>query len=243
MTQVYRCVLVEDEPLAQGLMQKHIAQFEQLELVATCWNAMEALPVLQQQPIDLLFLDIQLPGLSGMDFLRTLSHPPRVIFTTAYREYAAESYELEVVDYLVKPITFDRFFKAISRFLQEEAPATPPPHVSATAYPAATTETEDSMYMNTQRKYQRIRFREVLFVESLKDYVRIHLEDQQVMTKDKISEFADKLPDYFIRVHRSYVVNTQQITGFTAQDIEIGPHEIPIGISYKQAVMDALKRG
>ncbi|MEL6536220.1 MAG: LytTR family DNA-binding domain-containing protein [Bacteroidota bacterium] len=245
MTPKYRCILIEDEPLAQGLMQKHMAQFEQLELVATCWNAMEALPLLQQQNIDLLFLDIQLPGLSGMDFLRTLTHPPQVIFTTAYREYAAESYELEVVDYLVKPITFDRFFKAIHRFLQGQAGAASlqnVPSPAAASNPASPEGAKDSIYVNTQRKFQRIRFEEVLFVESLKDYVRIHLKEEQVMTKDKISEFLGKLPDYFLRVHRSYLVNTHHISGFTAQDIEIGPHEIPIGISYKQSVMDALKR-
>lgn len=227
------CLVVDDEPLAAELLEKHIGKFSQLHLVASCWNAMEAFEVLKREAIDLLFLDIQMPGITGIDFIRSLQDPPGVILTTAYRDYAVESYELNVIDYLLKPITIERFFKSINKYFDSLA------HASATAVRTTHTEGEkdDVIYVNANRKHVKIRFREVLFAESLKDYVCIHIPGQRIMTKDKISTFEKKLPAYFLRVHRSYIVNTQKITAYTAHDIEIDGHEIPIGISYKKEVM------
>ena len=238
-------MVVDDEPLAIGLLEKHIKQFSQLDLVASCWNAVQALEILNQEPIDLLFLDIQMPGLTGLEFAQSLQNPPEIIFTTAYRDYAVESYELNVIDYLIKPITFNRFFKAVNKYFDKIAPQQPaisPPATPATNPSPASSEDPDFIYVNTNRKYTKVLFEEVLYIESLKDYIQIHTEREPVMTKEKISEFTRQLPSYFLRIHRSYIVNTKKITAFTQQDVEINQLEIPIGISYKQEVINYLKK-
>ncbi len=231
-----KCIIIDDEPLAIELIKDHVSKFSNLEIVGTCQNAVEGLELLKSKQVDLMFLDIQMPMLTGIEFLKSLSNPPKVIFTTAYREYAIESYELEVVDYLLKPISFDRFFKAINKFLKSDETHQP-------AINDAQKKEEDAtfMYINMNKKHYKIMFTDILYAESLKDYVRIHTSDTTITTKDKISDFEQKLPSYFIRTHRSYIVNTQKITAFTAQDIEIDQIEIPIGISYKQNVLEALK--
>lgn len=231
-----RCLIVENEPLAARLLEKHIAQFSQLTLAGSAWNAFEAFELLKQESVDLIFLDIQMPGLTGIDFIKSMSNPPDVIFTTAYREYAVESYELDAVDYLLKPITIDRFFRAIQKYLQRrESPAPQRPPI-----PTPEEGVPDHLYVNANRKHVKIVFEDVLFIESLKDYIRIHTTGQAVVTKEKISAFEDQLPDYFLRIHRSFIVNTRQVTAFTANDVEIGDREIPIGVSYKQLVRDKL---
>ena len=237
--QKIRCLVVDDEPLAAGLIEKHLLKFNQFELVASCWNAMEAFEVLKREKIDLIFLDIQMPVLSGIDFVRSLRHPPSIIFVTAYRDYAAESYELDVVDYLVKPITFDRFFRSINKYLAQVENTVQQKTIKATK----TSEPDDLsfIYVNTNRRYVKVLFEEVEYIESLKDYIRIHTIRETITTKDKISDFEKKVPDYFLRVHRSFIVNTKSITAFTTHDIEIGNKEIPIGVSYKQVVFNFLK--
>lgn len=227
-----RCLIVDDEPLAVQLVKSHLEQVARLELVATCKNALEAFEVLKSEQIDLIFLDIQMPMLTGIEFLKSLPDPPKVIFTTAYREYALEGYELDVVDYLMKPIPFNRFFKAINKyFAQLAVPESPPSKAS---------DSSDYIYVKSNKKTYRLRFSEILYLESLKDYVRIHTPDQRVVTKEKISEFANQLPDDFLRIHRSYIVNTSAITAFSNNEVEIRDIEIPIGISYKQQVLDRL---
>ncbi|MGD1890302.1 MAG: LytR/AlgR family response regulator transcription factor [Cyclobacteriaceae bacterium] len=233
------CLVVDDEPLAANLLKRHIDQFPQLHLVATCENAIEALNWFQKESIDLLFLDIQMPGIDGMKFARSLQHSPSIIFTTAYRDYAVESYELDVVDYLLKPITIERFFKSISKYLNQVENS----ESSQVSVEEAGMDILDQfMYVNTNRKFVKVLFNEVLYVESLKDYVSIYLPEQRIVTKDKISEFESKLPSYFLRIHRSYLVNTQKITAYTKHDIEIGEKEIPIGVSYKREVIEFLQR-
>ena len=228
--------MVDDEPLAIELLEGHIQQFAQLELVATCWNAIDAFEVVKNTKVDIIFLDIQMPGLSGIQFVKSLQNSPAIIFTTAYREYAVESYELDVIDYLLKPITMDRFFKSITKYFDTVRSSIIQKEVSLT------TVTEDEyMYVNTNRKYVKIVFKDVFYVESIKDYVRIHLENGTISTKDKISVFEQKVPSYFMRTHRSYMVNTHKITSYTMQEIEIGEIEIPIGISYKKEVIKKLQ--
>lgn len=244
MNRKINCVVVDDEPLAIGLLEKHIQQFPQLNLVASCWNAVQALEALNQHSVDLLFLDIQMPGLTGLEFAQSLQNPPEIIFTTAYRDYAVESYELNVIDYLVKPITFNRFFKAVNKYFDKVAaqPAPSISHSTSNAVSAPSTEENAFIYVNTNRKYTKVLFEEVLYVESVKDYIKIHTTEQPIITKEKISEFADKLPPHFLRIHRSYIVNTKKITAFTQHDVEINQLEIPIGISYKQEVLKLLKK-
>ena len=236
MSHVIKCLIVDDEPLAIDLIKSHIAQISQLELVGTCQNAMEAFELLKKQSLDLLFLDIQMPLITGIEFVKSLQQAPSIIFTTAHRQYAVESYELDVVDYLVKPITFSRFFKAINKYLNNRG------RQKMVQYsPNTFLGVENYIYVQVNKKYVKVLFDTILFVESIKDYIRIHTSNQRIITKDKISDFEKKLPNYFLRIHRSYIVNTTKITAFTANDVEIHEKEIPIGISYKRQVLERLK--
>lgn len=241
MSDKFKCLIIDDEPLAIMLIEKHISQIPQLEIVASCQNPLAAFEVLKKEPIDLLFLDIQMPVLTGLEFAKSLQHPPSIIFTTAYREYAVESYELNVVDYLLKPITFTRFFKAINKFLNSRQ--TEPTPIIQVSAPASSSSEPAFIYVNANKKHIKVLFQDILYVESIKDYVRIHTKDQRITTKDKISEFGQKLPNHFLRIHRSFIVNQRQITAFTAHDVEIGEAEIPIGVSYKKGVFEVLKKG
>lgn len=241
-----RCLIIDDEPLAIKLIKRHVEQVPGLELVNSFQNPLEAFEFLQKNNIDLIFLDIQMPVLTGLDFVKSLQNQPGIIFTTAYRNYAVESYELDVVDYLVKPITFTRFFKAISKFMKKTSSITiVQPSESKTTIAAETKiQTpvyQDYMYVNSNKKHIKVEFDQILYVESLKDYVRIHIGSKRIITKDKISDFEKKLPAAFLRIHRSFIVNTDKITAFTSQDIEINDLELPIGSSYKKEVIGRLK--
>jgi DNA-binding LytR/AlgR family response regulator len=229
------CIIIDDEPLATALIEAHVANIPNLNIIAVCNNALEGFEVLKTQSVDLIFLDIQMPLLTGIEFLKSLSNPPKVIFTTAYREYAIESYELEVVDYLLKPISFDRFFKAINKFFKTIETNTSIITVSDSQ------EVSKFIYVNSNKKQHKISFSEILYVESIKDYIRIHFTDKTIVTKDKISEFEQKLSSNFLRTHRSYIVNADKITAYTVNDVEIGEIEIPIGISYKKQLLEKLK--
>ena len=236
MSSTIKCLIVDDEPLAIKLIETHIIQIPQLEVVATCQNAMAAFDVLKKEKVDLIFLDIQMPLMTGIDFVKSLQQKPSIIFTTAYREYAVESYELEIIDYLLKPISFTRFFKAINKYLSANEKET-----GSITTEDTSVEAPSYIFVNANKKHIKVLFEEILYVESIKDYVRIHTHEQRIVTKDKISEFEQKLPAAFLRIHRSFIVNTQHISAFTAHDIEIGKMEIPIGGSYKQKVMARLK--
>ncbi len=230
-----QCVIIDDEPLAIQVIQRYLEQLRELKLIGTFQNPLEAFELLKKTNIDLIFLDIEMPLMSGIDFIKTLQNPPKVIFTTAYRNYAIESYELDVVDYLLKPISFTRFFQAINKFKKLS-------NLSVTKQlPIEDDVANDHIYVNSNKKHIKINFEKVLFIESIKDYVRIHMKEKSVITKDSITNFETKLPDEFLRIHRSYIVNTTKITAFTKMDIEIGEKEIPIGASYKQKVSEALQ--
>ncbi|GAB5399398.1 MAG: LytTR family DNA-binding domain-containing protein [Aureisphaera sp.] len=229
-----KCIAIDDEPLALQIIESHVAQIPNLELVATFPNPIEASGRLRSAAVDLIFLDIEMPLMSGIDFLKSLQNPPMVIFTTAYRNYAIESYELDVIDYLLKPISFPRFFKAISKCKKQGT--------EIVQNPIESTLVNDHIYVNANKKFVKIRFEEILYVESVKDYVRVHTQDQRIMTKETLSQFEGKLPHGFLRIHRSFVVNVSKVTAFTKVDVEIGETEIPIGASYKDAVITVLKK-
>ncbi|MGK0377377.1 LytR/AlgR family response regulator transcription factor [Patiriisocius sp. Uisw_017] len=229
-----RCLIIDDEPLAIEVIKTHLSKLEELELVAAFNNPVEALETINTNTIDLIFLDIEMPLLTGIEFLKTLDNLPKVIFTTAYRNFAIESYELEVVDYLLKPISFSRLFKAVNKFKKQ---------TKVPVMEIATSEesiTNDHMYVNANKKFIKIKFDDILYIESVKDYVRIHLPTKSVVTKDSISNFEDKLPNKFLRIHRSFIVNSKKVTAFTKVDIEIGKIEIPISASYKEGVIGFL---
>jgi len=229
-----KCLIIDDEPLAIKLIKRHVEQIPSLELVNTFQNPLEAFELLKKEKIDLLFLDIQMPVLTGLEFVKALQNPPSVIFTTAYRDYAVESFELNIVDYLVKPITFTRFLKAVLKYENQIHKTNLSPPTLFTNVKNAPT--SNHIYVNANKKHIKVSFEEILYIESIKDYVRIHTKENSTMTKFKISEFEKKLPNTFLRIHRSFIVNTHQITAYTAHDVEIGNKEIPIGGSYKNVV-------
>ena len=240
MSEQIKCIIVDDEPLAIKLITRHVNELPGLILVDSFQNPLEAFDLLKKESIDLIFLDIQMPVLTGIEFVKSLPNPPGIIFTTAFRNYAVESYELNVVDYLVKPITFTRFLKSVNKFTdQRSAPAVQTPAPDTTL--PVSNKKNNHLYVNSNKKHIKIGFDQILFVESIKDYVRIHTNQKNIITKDKISDFEKKLPNSFLRIHRSFIVNTDKITAFTAHDVEIEEREIPIGGSYKLAVMNRLK--
>jgi len=229
-----KCLLVDDEPLAIALLKQHIAQVDLLEVAGDCPNAVKALEILQMKEIDLLFLDIRMPSVSGLELLRMLRHPPKVILTTAYREYALDGYDLDIVDYLLKPITFERFLKAVERLFRQMNLS------AATVVPPASE--APALYIKSGYKNIRVGVDTVLYMESLKDYVKIHTSTGAIMTKYKISEMdADLASGLFLRIHRSYIVNLKHVTAFTASYVEICGVELPIGESYKELVLKVIR--
>lgn len=233
MSTSIKCLIVDDEPLAVDVIKGYVNQVPQLELIDTCHDAMSAFQILNDQSIDLIFLDIEMPGINGISFIKSLTDPPAVILTTAFREYAFESYEIEVVDYLLKPISFDRFFKAINKHMKAK---TEPAEA-----PASPAKSGGSIYVYSNKKNLKVYFDEILYIESIKDYITIHTIDAQIISKNTITNFEELLPSIFLRVHRSFIINTAKITAYTHQDIEIGEKEIPIGTSYKKTVLEQLK--
>jgi DNA-binding LytR/AlgR family response regulator len=227
----YKCIIVDDEPLARELIESHLAHFDNFELVASFENALKAYAFLESTTIDLMFLDIEMPLLKGNDFLKKLKNPPKVIFTTAYREYAIEGYELNVIDYLLKPITFDRFFVSIEKFKQLQIPKAPENLTN-----------EDHIFVSSGSKNIKIVFDHILYVESLKDYITIHLENgKSHHLKQNISAFEKVLDSNFVRIHRSYIIQAKKLTAYSKNEVEINAIEIPIGSSYKETWLDYLK--
>ena len=224
----YKCLIVDDEELARELMSTHLAQLDGFQLIAACASAFDAYAVLQQEHIDLIFLDIEMPGLKGNDFLKSIDRQPHVIFTTAHRHYALEGYELNVIDYLLKPIVFTRFLQAIEKFLSFIGRE----QTSPTAV--------DHIFVQHQRKSVRLVLDDILYVESMKDQVKVYFKDEAITFKSSLSSFYEKLGPKFLRVHRSFVVNLNRITAYTKKDIEIEGYEVPIGEFYKEAVYQNL---
>lgn len=233
-----RCLLVDDEPLAREILKQHIAGVASLELSGICSNALEAISFLQENQVDLLFLDIQMPQLLGTNFIRTLKNPPKVIFTTAYRKYAVEGFELDAVDYILKPISFERFLKAVNKLLQTELPAE---HMPATSKDHQQDGQNAFLYFRVDRKMVKVFFNDILFIEALKDYIKIVTPSRSILTKYVLSTLEDLLPaDEFLRIHKSYIIAINKIDRYNAENIEIGKHELPIGRIFKQAVNKVL---
>lgn len=230
----HKCLIIDDEQLARELIMSHLQNLDQFEIVAMCESALEATQYLNDYDIDLMFLDIEMPVLRGTDFYKNLNNAPKVIFTTAYRDYAVDGFDLDAVDYLLKPITFARFFKAVERYLAEHKKSNKEVIKEVEIEVEKTTESNKNyIFVRSDRKEVKIIFDDILYIQSMKDYIQIFTKNKKVTVKDSISNIEEKLSDDFIRVHRSYVVNQREITAFTNHDIEIGEIEIPIGETYK----------
>ena len=230
-----RCLLVDDEPPALEVLEAHIREVAHLELVGTCGHALEAFGFLRQHPVDLLFLDIKMPKMLGTDFLRSLPHPPQVIFTTAYREYACEGFELDAVDYLLKPVSLERFLKAVAKVGKLD-PGPAPPEPSHAPNPEA------FLYFRIDRKMVKVVLSDILYVEGLKDYVKIHTgKGPPLVVKQTISGLEEKLSESnFLRIHRSFIVALDKIRTYSARHIEVANEELPIGRLFRPRVEEVL---
>jgi DNA-binding LytR/AlgR family response regulator len=235
-----RCLIVDDEPLALDILESYLHRIERLELVRRCDNAIEAYNLLQKYPVDLLFLDIQMPKLTGIEFLKNISYPPKVIFTTAFREYAIESYDLNAVDYLLKPIPFERFLRAVNKVVQTHIHVPEP--ILQSPVSAHTDYQEAFIYLKADKKMVKVMLKDIVYLESLKDYIRVKTVTKEVISLQKISFLEEKLPeDKFLRIHRSFIVAIDKIQAFSATHVElIANKEIPIGRNYKAEVLQVL---
>lgn len=223
-----QCLLVDDESPAIELLKNHINTLGDLQIVAYCYNAIDAFEILKKDKIDLLFLDIEMPIIKGLDFLKTLNNPPKVIITTAYRDYAIEGYDLDIIDYLLKPISFVRFVKAIDRYHER----------TKQSANLSRGEQQIFFFVNINKKQVKVIFGDVIYIESLKDYVRIHTISKRLVVKGNIGKIGKQLPKtLFVRTHRSYIVAIDKVTAFTQQDVELDDIEIPIGPKYSEEVL------
>ncbi len=224
------CLIVEDEPLAAELLKSYIAKVPDLALTAHCDSGVDAFGVLQRQPIQLMFLDIRMPRLTGLELLKTLQHPPPVVLTTAYREYAVESYDYDVLDYLVKPIQFDRFLKAIGKYYQRQMAPQP---ASQSAIPDSFEHAY--LFFRVDREQQKVWLKDILYIEGLGDYVKIFTTDGTLVTYERLSYLEEKLPEeHFVRVHKSYIICTDRVQSFTGSSVKIAGKHIPVGRMFKE---------
>lgn len=231
-----RSIIVDDEPLARELIAGYLAKIENIELVASCGNAMEAFQILKEKKIDLIFLDINMPQITGIEFIRSLSNPPKVIIITAHREYALEGFELDVIDYLLKPVSFSRLLKAIDKFYSH----TNKPNA---VIDGITSKEEEFIYLKENKKVVKVLLSEIDYIEAMGEYCQVFVEGRRIIPKLSIKAMEDMLSEKeFIRIHKSVIVPFRKITAFSASTIEINKKkELPIGRSYKTSVLHALQ--
>lgn len=230
-----KCLLVDDEPLALDALESLIHKIPELQIIGKCQNAVEALQVIHARKIDLLLLDIHMPELSGIEMLKSLSHPPKVIFTTAYREYAVEAFELDVIDYLVKPISLERLIKAINRYHERLS------RVSGS--PASESEfTGRTIHIYSDKKNHIVPISSILYVEGLKDYAMVYTDQGRLITRQTMKNLEDILPDQeFARIHRSYIVPIRRLDSWTSYSVNIKDKEIPVGRTYRKSIHHLLE--
>ncbi|MBO9729237.1 MAG: response regulator transcription factor [Chitinophaga sp.] len=234
-----KTLIVDDEPHAIEIIEKYVENFPEIDLVSKCNNAIQAFQVLQQHKIDLIFLDIKMPGLLGTDFIRSLKNPPKIIFTTAYQDYALEGFDLNAVDYLLKPIPFDRFLKAIDKVFALYKVSSQ--KISIAERPAEQA-SDVFLYLRVERKMVKVNVNDIYWIESLKDYIKVVLKDKVLISKQKISLLEELLPEEkFMRIHRSFIVATHKIESYHAYSVEVLGIELPIGRNYKTECHKRLK--
>ena len=234
------CVIVEDEPLARNLLVEYVRKVPSLNLIDACSSPIAAMEVIRKNSIDLLFLDVQMPELTGISLLKVLQKRPLVVLTTAYSEYALQGYELDVVDYLLKPITFERFLRAVDKVTQRLQPqsSAPVPERSQTGV------TEQSfVFVKDGTKLVKVVFDDILYVEGLKDYVTIHTKNQKIVTLQRLKSLEEQLPaDKFIRIHNSFIVALKAVDVVHKNNIQVGTAQLPIGETYKKSFRDFIEK-
>lgn len=230
------CLIVDDEPLAHEVLKKHIQRVPGLEWVGSCFDALEATAFLHRHAVDLMFLDIQMPGLSGMELLRSLTYMPGVIITSAHAQHALESYEYSVLDYLLKPIGFERFLKAVNK-------AIPRYHEKGDSQGAEPAEVSSGLFVKVDRARVQLPLSEITRIQGCGNYVEIHLQDRSVLASETMNAIEARLPsDCFVRIHKSHIVNLARVTRVEAQQLSVDSQPLPIGATYKRALEHALDR-
>lgn len=231
-----RCIIVDDEPLARDLIAGYLRKIDTVELVAQCGNAMEAFQVLKEKVIDLIFLDVNMPQITGIDFIRSLRNPPKVIIISAHKEYALEGFELDVVDYLLKPVSFSRLLKAVDKYYIVS-------NKSIQLQAGKSEKDEEFIYLKENKKVIKVILNEVDYIEAMGEYCQVYIEGRRIIPKMSIKNFEELLADkQFIRIHKSIMVPLKKVTAFSASTIEINKKkELPIGRSYKKSVLHALE--
>lgn len=232
-----RCLIIDDEPLAIKLIKTHLSKLDSFEVAGECSNALKAVEFLKREHIDLMFLDINMPEITGLDFLKSLPDPPYVIITTAYREYAIEGYDLDVIDFLLKPISFERFLKAINRYCNR----TNPFHKNSNGQAKAGE--NEHVFIQDGKNIYKIPYADLLYLEGFGEYVKVVTVSKTHLVRDSLSDFEQKLPaDHFLRIHKSYIVNLEKITGYSSVHIMMKNIELPIGRIFREKVVNILKK-
>lgn len=227
----YRCIIIDDEPIAIKVIKEHLERIDNLECANSFTKALNAIELLNREYVDLIFLDINMPGISGIEFLKALKNPPKVIFTTAYRNFAVDAFDLDAVDYLVKPISFERFLKSVNKFLSG---------VKSSSEVSQEKPTEkDYIIFKADKKNYKLKFNDILYIESLDNYVKVHTQDLAIVCYESLSNLQEELSVDFMRIHRSYIINMTKIEVFTSSYIEINDRKFTIGRNYRD---DVLKR-
>ncbi len=234
MSNLINCLIVDDEAIARDILEMHLLKMDQIEIVGKCQNAIEAFNIISQRDVDLVFLDINMPEISGIAFAKSINKNIKVIFTTAYREYAVEGFDLQALDYLLKPISFERLSQAVNRFTQATNTSI------LEAKPAQ--QEADFIFVRADRQMQKVVFGDILYLESFSDYIKIHCRDKTIVTRETMTAMQAKLPsDQFLRIHRSFIVALSAIQSFTQEQLLIADKTLTISRSYKAEVIRVLQ--
>lgn len=236
MSENIRCLLVDDEPMAIDILKNHLSKIEKVTIAGTCRNATEAFNLINQQQVDLIFLDINMPGISGISFAKSINKTIKIIFTTAYREFAVDGFNLHAVDYLLKPISFERMLDALNNFSET--------HRKSPSSKIDEEEQSPFIFIRVDRRMVKLIYEDIIFIESLSDYLKIHLKNDEVLViRETITNIADKLPSQqFLRIHRSFIINLDRIESYNNEEILIKEKSFPISRSYKEQVLLTLNR-